>query len=392
MRILHLHETTEIKGGAEVYISQLQHLLPLYKHQTYWIGIDEYGEKYVVTDFKKGVILETALLKDVLKLLESFVRNEEIELINIHNIFNKAIVEFCFKLLPVVKSAHGPVMICPGKDKFWRYSEGTCTVKYGLHCFWHIYSEGCANRHPKRVIKAWNMVNFEVKVASKSYRNMIVMSDYIKSGLLECGIQEDKITCNPYFTPVASAYPTNDEKKKLLFVGRLISSKGPHILIKLLTPLLNQRDDVQLNIVGDGLMMAELVNIVKEAGLTNKITFYGWLDRDRINALLGECYLVLFPSIYPEAFGIVGIEAMMRAKPVVGFDSGGVSTWLKDGETGFLVDTENENAMREKIEMLLEDSELYNKMGSKARDEAMIRFTPEVHMNKLLDVYINALK
>ena len=58
--------------------------------------------------------------------------------------------------------------------------------------------------------------------------------------------------------------------------------------------------------------------------------------------ILHKSYVVLFPSIYPEAFGISGIEAMMRAKPVVAFNVGGVSTWLEHNKTGILVQSLNQ--------------------------------------------------
>ena len=49
-----------------------------------------------------------------------------------------------------------------------------------------------------------------------------------------------------------------------------------------------------------------------------------------IDNYLSRASVVVFPSIYPESFGIVGIEAMMRGRPVVGFDVGGVKDWLKN--------------------------------------------------------------
>lgn len=373
MRILQLHERTELKGGAEVYIDQLNQLLPKYGHQSFWLGKDSLG-------------------KHPENYLDEFITGNGIDVISVHNIFDINLVSFCLRRLPVIKFAHGPVMVCPGKDKFWRHSEECCTIKYGLHCFRHIYSEGCANRHPKRVLDAWNYVNFEVKKASKRYKKIIVMSDYIKERLTECGICDTSIICNPYFTPEASVVPSEYGKKSLLFVGRLISSKGPHIMLEALMPILENRNDVHLDIVGDGIMKDELMSLVEKTGVSDNVTFHGWLNRDETDRLLQQSYLVLFPSVYPEAFGIVGIEAMMRAKPVVAFNVGGVSTWLTDGETGFFVEPKDKKAMRVRTEMLLNDTLLYNDMSRRARLQALARFTAEKHMERLLEVYGEALK
>jgi glycosyltransferase involved in cell wall biosynthesis len=393
MKILHLHERTEIKGGVEIYISQLQKLLPLQQHDSYWLGIDEYGEINKVSEFGKGIILETSDQKDILNFLESFIRRNAIDVINIHNIYNRDIIELCFSLLPVVKFSHSPVIVCPGGEKFWRYSEKPCEIKYGLHCFKHIYSQGCANRHPKRVIKAWSHVNFEVKSASKRYNTIIVMSDYIKNGLLECGIDDKKILCNPYFTHPVNYIPGkgNTGYKRLLFIGRLISSKGPHLLITMFYDLAKENENVVLDIVGDGIMRSELETLARELGIANKVFFHGWLKHDEVNAKLTDCFLLVFPSIYPEAFGITGIEAMMHSKPVVGFDTGGVSTWLKNDVTGYLVERGNIKDMAAKVQLLINEPPVYERMSKDANEYALVHYSPHVHINKLLQVYNNCI-
>jgi len=104
------------------------------------------------------------------------------------------------------------------------------------------------------------------------------------------------------------------------------------------------------------------------------------------------CYLLIFPSIYPEAFGISGIEAMMKGKPVVGFDVGGVSTWLKNEESGFLVPVKDLDSFLKKTIFLLDDTETYTQINKKARVLALSEFSADKHMNKLVDIYKNTLK
>ena len=105
-----------------------------------------------------------------------------------------------------------------------------------------------------------------------------------------------------------------------------------------------------------------------------------------------QCQSVFFPSIYPEAFGIVGIEAMMRGKPVIAFDIGGVSTWLENNYTGFLVQNGNFNVMCEYAETLLQNPTLYRDMSINARKKALDYYTPKIHISKLVEMYNQALK
>lgn len=393
MNILHLHEKTQIHGGAEVYISQLQELLPQYGCATHWIGVQDAGEAFTITVAGSGFNTTLNSLPEVYGFLQQYVTDHQIDLINIHNIFHPDLVRFCLSLRPVVKSVHSPVMVCPGRDKFWRFSEEPCTIKYGLHCFYHIYKEGCSNRHPKRVKKAWNYVQFEAKEAAYRYKKIIVMSDYMRDGLLECAVPEKQIVVNPYFTPEVPEEPQQPAggQQRLLFIGRLVSSKGPHIMIKALQQLLKDRNDLYLDIIGDGLMRDDLQAQVKSLNLEHKIIFHGWKVRSEIDTMLKNAYLVLFPSVYPEAFGIVGIEAMMRGKPVVAFDVGGVSTWLKDGENGFLVKNKDEQLFGSKTTFLLDNPAVYESMSIAARVQVISRFTPGIHINTLKQLYQNAI-
>ena len=379
-----------MKGGAEVYINQLQNLLPVYGHKSYWLGIEERAGAFSIAEFNKGRLVNIRGLKNVFHFIMEYINKNEIDIINIHNIFNPSIIKFCLSVLPVVKSVHSPVMVCPGKDKFWRYSEKPCNIKYGLHCFKHIYTEGCANRSPKRVIKAWNYVNFETGEAAGRYQRIVVMSDYIRKGMLECGIPESQIVCNPYFTPEINDPDIavfSSEIKRILFIGRLISSKGPHIMLKSLARLLNKRNDLILDVIGDGKMKESLKSMANNLGLNHKVVFHGWMDKAGVDLALRKSYLILFPSIYPEAFGIVGIESMMHGKPIVGFDVGGVGTWLKDGVNGYLIPVGDGDKMSERTEMLLSDPSIYEKMCINARRMALERYIPEVHINKLIGIY-----
>ena len=119
----------------------------------------------------------------------------------------------------------------------------------------------------------------------------------------------------------------------------------------------------------------------------SQFIFHGWQDRVTVDLILQKAYVVLFPSIYPEAFGITGIEAMMRAKPVVGFRVGGVSTWLKNELTGFLVEQKNYVEMANKVALLIENVSLYRRFSTFSRVTAIREFSEKKHLNMLKTAY-----
>jgi glycosyltransferase involved in cell wall biosynthesis len=220
------------------------------------------------------------------------------------------------------------------------------------------------------------------------------MSNYIKEECIKVGIPDSKIYVIPYFTlPVQQQPMLQSRHRKLLYVGRLGRIKGVHTMIDSLEPLFTRYSDLQLDIIGDGPnpYKSDLVKMVEDKKLSDRIHFHGWLGRNQINDALRDCYMLVFPSIYPEAFGISGIEAMMHSKPVVAFATGGVGHWLKDGETGLSVGLNNKQDFRESVERLLNDFELKLKLGEQARLHTMRMFNPEKHINKLLNVYRSSL-
>jgi glycosyltransferase involved in cell wall biosynthesis len=391
MKVLHIHDQITNKGGTEVYLADLQKYLPAYGHTSYWLGIQTKDDLYVVSEYQ-GRSVEMAV-QGIFNHLEEWVNSKEIDLICIHNLFDVDLSRFLVSLRPTIKFSHSPVLVCPGRDKYWRFSQKPCTIPYGVHCFWHIYTEGCSNRHPKRILKAWNYVKDELARARNGYKKVIVMSKYNRERLLECEVPPDKITVNPYFTSYAETVSNADETQDLrfLFIGRIISGKGVPEMLNAVEPILKKHSHVKLDIIGDGLQMADARKMVAEKHIEDKVLFHGWLPKEEINKFLANCYLVIFPSIYPESFGIVGIESMMYAKPVVAFDVGGVSTWLEDGETGYLVPSGNTALMSDAVERLLTDKAGYKKMSETARTHAMEKFSQDVHLKKLTQVFEEAM-
>ena len=96
---------------------------------------------------------------------------------------------------------------------------------------------------------------------------------------------------------------------------------------------------------------------------------------------------MIFPSLWAEPFGIVGIEAMARGVPVVGFNVGGVRDWLEDEKTGYLVGRNDTAAMSNRVKVLLDDSELRKRMGLAGMEKVRREFGREKHLERLLALY-----
>jgi len=392
MNVLHLNDNYQIKGGTEVYIHQLQQLLPEFGVNSFFIGVSFIiGQGFTIEtiNYSKKGLQE----KEAFDFIISFVNENKIDLLHLHGISDPNLVKLCLILRPVIRSMHEPRLFCPGNQKFWLKSENICTKPFGKHCLVHAFTQRCASIRPNNLINNYSNVKFEIDVAAPQYKFILAMSEYVKSEAICVGISSDNIVVNPYFTTIHNDIDFVDEfvpdkVKHIVFAGRLHASKGAHLLIKAMQRIFLDYEDVVLDIIGDGDFKNELLSLIKQLEIpSDKIIFHGWLNHHQTIEHIKKSYLLAFPSIYPEAFGIVGIEAMMCSKPIVAFDVGGVSTWLKDKINGFLVENKNVDIFAEKIKILLNNENIYSQFSNKSRELALKNFLPEIHIDKLVTLY-----
>jgi len=96
------------------------------------------------------------------------------------------------------------------------------------------------------------------------------------------------------------------------------------------------------------------------------------------------------PSVWPEPFGLVGIEGFAAGRPAVGSATGGVGDWLKDGVSGLCVAPGDAAELARALNELLADPQRQRAMGLAGRDTVAAHFSPERHLAALLEAYATA--
>lgn len=131
---------------------------------------------------------------------------------------------------------------------------------------------------------------------------------------------------------------------KLLYVGRLAPGKGLEFLIKFLSRNIDY--EFSFTIVGDGALRNDLVHLVKELGLSNKVEFLGHIpfSRDLLNVYSSHDIFIL-PS-FSEGLPQVVFEAMSQGSIVVATNVGGIPDQIEHKVTGFLFDPGSENQLK----------------------------------------------
>jgi rhamnosyl/mannosyltransferase len=170
----------------------------------------------------------------------------------------------------------------------------------------------------------------------------------------------------------------------VLFVGRLVAYKGVEVLLEAL-----RRSSASAVLVGDGPLKSELEGRARAWGLSDRVRFAGEVTNDELAALYRACELFVLPSVTrQEAFGVVQLEAMSRAKPVVSTDVGTGVAWVNvHEETGLVVPPGDAVALGQAVERLLANPLERHNMGKAAAERARSVFGVDRMVKSILALY-----
>ena len=180
-----------------------------------------------------------------------------------------------------------------------------------------------------------------------------------------------------------SAFLSGSDAPLILCSARLVHpDKG---VDHLLTALAELKSPARCVIAGEGAARSWLEEKASAEGLGDRVHFTGWLDAPVLEELRSRVDLVAVPSLWDEPFGLVGLEAMAHSLPVVAFDVGGISEWLKGGETGLLVPRRDAHAFARALDSLLSDPERAERVGAAGERLLRERYSQAAHMSRLED-------
>lgn len=170
----------------------------------------------------------------------------------------------------------------------------------------------------------------------------------------------------------------------LLVVGMLNENKGQLPLVKQLPRLLDEVPDAVLHLAGRGDRIGRAIErFVDSKRLWGRVRLHGYLEREPLYRLYRACQVVVLPTVWPEPFGRVPLEAGIARRPCVGFAVGGLKETICPGETGILVEPGDYGGLLAGIRRLARNPALRVKMGQAAFDHVQEQFALEHHASKL---------
>ena len=172
-----------------------------------------------------------------------------------------------------------------------------------------------------------------------------------------------------------------ENKDVIICVGRLVHRKGQDRLIQALPKILQQIPDAVLVLVGEGPYKSTLESLVAKDHLEDHVRFVGRLQYSDLPRYLRLGDIFAMPSrsrffgLEVEGLGIVYLEASATGIPVLGGISGGAPDAVLDGQTGYVVDGTNVDAIARKAIEMLKDPQLLASMSAKGREWAVAEWS-----------------
>jgi len=257
-------------------------------------------------------------------------------------------------------------MLCPGHFMASRHREcWKCNAKYGRLASLKLW----LLTFPRR----WLCRLATSNIAPTACVNSLLQLP--RTCVIWHGVEERPAPVQPLFR----------EPPTFVFIGRLVSIKGVHILLQAAKHLRSQNLSFRIRIVGDGPERSALEEEAKAFDLADTVSFLGLFPREKTEEVLDGAAAIVVPSLWPETFGLVAAENMMRGRLLIVSDLGSLAEVV--GPAGLQFKTGDAEGLGTCMQRVIEHPEIASQLGAKARARASNYFQTQRMVEEHLRLY-----
>jgi Glycosyltransferase len=404
-------------GGAETYLSGIIAALHGAGHNvSLWHEVDEPANRDQIA-LPRGAQVWSVADIGARRALDG-LREWQPDLIYLHGLHDAALEEAVIEIAPTVFFAHAYYGTCISGSKTFKSPVATpCSRRFGWQCLLHYYPRRCGGLSPVTMMKQYRIQSKRLKLLHNC-KAIVTNSEHMRNEFLNHGIQQQRI--RKISLPVMPAltrelhsigigkagsaqlaesqvfnFGNRAGEWRLLFLGRMDALKGGRMLLDALPHVCASLDrPLRMTFAGDGPDREKWESTAAKIRTENErltIAFTGWVEGREIEALMDNCDLLVMPSLWPEPFGLAGLEAGLRGVPAAAFAVGGINDWLIEGVNGHLASGNKPTAegLAEAILKCLRDQDYHTQLRDGAVEMAL-RFSMESHLSALLEVFQGA--
>lgn len=285
--------------------------------------------------------------------------------------------------IPVVQTLHEYRLACPVSTFV---SGGAICEACRPRRFWRALPRRCNRGSFARTLVSVSESTLARALGAAEIDLFLTPSEFLRGKMIAHGIPAERLLTLPNFVDAERLAPARGPGEHFLYAGRLERLKG---LFTLLDAAAEVRE-LPLYLAGDGEARAELEARVRAEGLGH-VHFVGHQDADSLAALVAGARAVIVPSEWYENLPLAVLEAMARARAVIGTRIGGIPELVTEGETGWLVEPGDAAGLAECLRRAARDGAECERLGRRARARVEEEFSPAVHYPRLLAAYRRVL-
>lgn len=397
--ILNAGQNYQLRGGSERYQFLLSELLQKNGHRVIPFAANHPKNQPTQWSeyFPQGVNFEHPSEADLIRFIYSkpaskaikrLLKDIPIDIAHLHIYYGQLTASILTPLqqagVPIVQTLHEYKIVCP---VYTLVSNGEICQACKGHAFWHATLKRC-NRGSLARSMLSTVESYVSKVLGsvRQIDHFITVSHFQREKMIELGIPAEKVTAIHNFINTFSIKPSSEQGEYFLYFGRLERLKGLFTLIEAASTL----KKIPLLIAGDGEARSELEQLIEQNGLKH-IHLLGFKGDNELHQLIRNSICTLAPSEWYETFGLTLIESFARGRPAIASHIGGISEIVSDTIDGFLVPPKNVEVLREKMLWMAEHPREAIEMGQAGRLKVETQFNPEIHYEKIMDVYRKVL-
>lgn len=211
----------------------------------------------------------------------------------------------------------------------------------------------------------------------------------IREAMMRNGLDEKKVIVVPHGIPmpanVSSFSSINNSRIKFFYLGRICYVKGIHVLLEAFSGL--KEKNVELHLIGGAGNKGErryMAHLQRKYKKDLRIIWHGKVEPEQVFNEIKGMDVSLLPSIFLEAFGLNIAESLAMGKPLLATRCGGAEMQIKEGVNGWLVEPNNIEDLRIKMEHIIQNASTLYSMGMGGRKSVI---SIEEHCKALVNLY-----
>ncbi|MDA8045735.1 MAG: glycosyltransferase [Actinomycetota bacterium] len=289
--------------------------------------------------------------------------------------------------VPIVVSIHNYRLACPSGDFFRR--EALCYDCVGTSGLRAI-ARGCyrgSAPHTAPIVASNRLHREAWQTLPSAY---IFVSEAERRALISLSLPEDRTFVKWNLVPWMSA-PAVEVVDRVTYVGRLVENKGIRVLLDAWSRYraVTANPRLRLTIVGGGPLEQE---VRSRAGEDDRIDFRGFLEPSTCRSVVAGSLAVVVPSVWPETFGLVAVEAMSAGVAVVASAIGALPELVRPDVEGALFAPGDPAGLARILEDIDARPERWRRLGHSGRRSYQRRFDPAENLDQLVRIYEFAVK